>query len=332
MSANANVVTTKTDIAQNTPSVPGLVPGLEAKIIRLCAGLSLLVILVAWFDVSAILNKLSLIDTRFVVLALGIFVLQFALSCVRWVYILERQDLDIGSRNALSIYGVGALANLFLVTSIAGMSIRAVLLVRKGAGLVGALASLTAERIAAMAGLAICGAAGLVFAFPELQQFLGDLSYLRMAGLGIIGLAIVGGSAFLMCWKFHRLQKFVQTVWMTFSSPHKVISLIAMSAAVILLGFAGMASLAFGMGLVIDPIFFVSVMPAIALISALPISVGGWGVREGVMVAGLSTFSVPADAAMALSISYGLGGLLVALLLGAALALMGRYTLRTRQS
>jgi uncharacterized membrane protein YbhN (UPF0104 family) len=108
--------------------------------------------------------------------------------------------------------------------------------------------------------------------------------------------------------------------------------LIAVSASVVLLGFAGMAVLAVGMGLSINPVFFVSVMPAIALISALPITVGGWGVREGAMVAGLSIFSVPADTAIALSISYGLGGLLVALMLGAVLSLIGQDTLKANKS
>jgi uncharacterized membrane protein YbhN (UPF0104 family) len=300
-------------------------------LVKLCTGLSLLLILFTWFDISAILKNLFAIDARFMLLAMGIFVLQFALSCVRWVYILGRQHLSIGSRSALSIYGTGTLANLFLVTSIAGMSVRAALLVRKGTGLSGALASLIVERIAAMAGLGICGVAGLVFIFPELQRFLGEWSLLGTTGLVAAGLVILGGSTFLIFWKFKGLRSFALKVWMAFSSPRQALLLIVLSALVVLLGFAGMAALAFGMGLSIDPVFFVSVMPAIALISALPISVGGWGVREGAMVAGLSIFSVPADTALALSISYGLGGLLVALLLGAVLSLIGQESLKANK-
>lgn len=235
-------------------------------------------------------------------------------------------------RTALSIYGVGTLANLFLVTSIAGMTVRAALLVRRGEGLSGALASLTAERLAAIAGLGLCGGAGLVFAIPELQSLFQDLHYLSIAGFVLWGLIISGGMVFLLSWKFKGLRNFGIKVWMAFSSPRQALLLITISALVVLLGFAGMAALVFGMGLSIDLVFFVSVMPAIALISALPISVGGWGVREGAMVAGMSIFSVPADTAIALSISYGLGGLLVALLLGTTLALMGQYTAREKRS
>ncbi len=300
-------------------------------LVKLCTALSLLLILFTWFDISSILENLFAIDAHFVLLAIAMFVMQFALSCVRWVYILGAQHLSIGSRSALSIYGAGTLANLFLVTSIAGMSVRAALLVRKGAGMSGALASLMAERIAAMAGLGICGVAGLVFVFPQIQRLLGEWSPLGMTGVAAAGLAILGGATFLIFWKFKAARNFGLKVLMAFSSPRQAILLIVVSALVVLLGFAGLAALAFGMGLSIDPVFFVSVMPAIALISALPISVGGWGVREGAMVAGLSIFSVPADTAIALSISYGLGGLLVALLLGAVLSLFGQESLKANK-
>ncbi len=303
----------------------------DGQLFKVCVGLSLLLVLFAWFDVSVILQKLFTIDARFVMLAIGIFILQFALSCLRWVFILGRQDAAIGSRNALSIYGIGTLANLFLVTSLAGMSVRAVLLLRAGAGLSGAIASITAERIAAIVGLGVCGIAGVVFALPELQVLFGKWVDVRMAMIFATGLALLAGVITLLILKLKKLRNFGQQVWMAFSSPLQTILLILLSACVVLLGFAGMAALAFGMGLSIDPLFFVSVMPAIALISALPISVGGWGVREGAMVAGLSIFSIAPDTAIALSISYGLGGLLVALLFGAGLSLAGHESLKVNE-
>lgn len=303
----------------------------NATLVKFCASLSLLLILLVWFDLPQIIRKLVFIDLQYVLIAIGFFALQLLLSSARWVLILKRQKLGLRWRDALSIFGIGTLANLFLVTSIAGLSVRGALLVRAGTGLSGAFASLTAERIAAMAGLGICGAAGLVFAFPELQRLTGDASHLRAAGFAAAGLAIFAGAAFHIFRKFDGPRSFALTVWMAFATARQAVMLVAVSAAVVLSGFAGMAALATGMGLAIDPVFFVSVMPAVAFISALPVSVGGWGVREGAMVVGLSIFSVPAESALALSVSYGLGGLLVALLIGATLALIGQHPMRTRQ-
>ena len=51
-------------------------------LVKLCTGLSLLLILFTWFDISSILENLFAIDEHFVLLAIAMFVMQFALSCV----------------------------------------------------------------------------------------------------------------------------------------------------------------------------------------------------------------------------------------------------------
>lgn len=295
----------------------------KRMLIKLFSGLTLLLALIFWFDITRVTQQLLAIDAAHVVTAIGLLMLQFVLCCVRWIYILERQNLDIAPRNALSAFGIGTLANLFLVTSIAGMSVRVALLVRSGAGMAAALASVTAERLAAAMGLGICAALGLAFGLPDLHGHFGAWTG-RGTEIAVLAvLALLAFGAIVALWNAAALRQFAGTLWLAFSSVQAACLMILVSGASILLGFAGLAMLARGMGLAIDPLFFISVMPAIAFVSALPISVGGWGVREGAMVAGLTLFSVPADTAIALSISYGLGGLLVALTLGTLLAFMG---------
>ncbi len=47
-------------------------------------------------------------------------------------------------------------------------------------------------------------------------------------------------------------------------------------------------------------------MPVVLLLSAVPVSIGGWGVREGLMVTVLGLAGVPAEAALGLSVLFGL--------------------------
>jgi uncharacterized membrane protein YbhN (UPF0104 family) len=54
-------------------------------------------------------------------------------------------------------------------------------------------------------------------------------------------------------------------------------------------------------------------MQAVALITALPISVGGWGVRETAMIGILGLVGVPASAALVLSVQLGLLTMVVSL-------------------
>jgi len=55
------------------------------------------------------------------------------------------------------------------------------------------------------------------------------------------------------------------------------------------------------------------VVPVAILMMALPISFAGWGVREGVLVYGLSFYNIPLDSALAVSILFGLMGLVLSI-------------------
>lgn len=58
---------------------------------------------------------------------------------------------------------------------------------------------------------------------------------------------------------------------------------------------------------------FLLLAPLIAIVTAVPISVGGWGVREGAMVTALSLVNIGPSVALAISIQFGLIMLVVGL-------------------
>jgi len=78
----------------------------------------------------------------------------------------------------------------------------------------------------------------------------------------------------------------------------------------------------------IGPIDLLAVMPAAIIATALPISLNGWGVREGTMVAGLALFKVPLDDALLLSLMIGLSGTLTAMPGGVAWLVLSRANRR----
>ena len=49
------------------------------------------------------------------------------------------------------------------------------------------------------------------------------------------------------------------------------------------------------------------IVPTVLLLSVIPISIAGWGLREGIMVAGFSYIGMPATDAVFLSITLGIG-------------------------
>ena len=68
-----------------------------------------------------------------------------------------------------------------------------------------------------------------------------------------------------------------------------------------------------------------ALFPAVLLVTAIPISFAGWGLREGAMVALFAFAGLGADTALALSLAFGVA-YLAASLPGCALWLAWRHT------
>ena len=73
------------------------------------------------------------------------------------------------------------------------------------------------------------------------------------------------------------------------------------------------AALANQLGADISLLDVLLVVPTIILIASLPISIGGWGVREAALAVGFSALEQPASVAVATSLIIGLANLVSAL-------------------
>ena len=58
---------------------------------------------------------------------------------------------------------------------------------------------------------------------------------------------------------------------------------------------------------------WISLVPPVMLIMTIPISIGGWGVRETAMVTFFGLIGVSGEGAFALSVVFGLTGMAVAI-------------------
>ena len=101
------------------------------------------------------------------------------------------------------------------------------------------------------------------------------------------------------------------------------LTLLALSLAGHVAGALSVWVLAAGLGAPLSPAAALALVPAVFLITLFPVSMAGWGVREGAMVLMLSFAEVGAGAALALSVLFG-GLMLVAALPGLALWLARR--------
>jgi glycosyltransferase 2 family protein len=97
------------------------------------------------------------------------------------------------------------------------------------------------------------------------------------------------------------------------TSPNKVATLSLMSILIHLLSIVTFATLARALNLHDVALFHLGmVVPCALLISAVPISLGGWGLREGAMYIGFKLVGSDPAAAIVLSLMFGVANLAVA--------------------
>ena len=87
-------------------------------------------------------------------------------------------------------------------------------------------------------------------------------------------------------------------------------------------------ALARALGVAVDFLDCLVLVPPVILVSTLPISLAGWGVREGAMVAAFGLIGIAAYQALGVSVAFGLVAIVVGVpggvvwLLGGGLARM----------
>lgn len=104
-----------------------------------------------------------------------------------------------------------------------------------------------------------------------------------------------------------RLGVFSASARKVFLSPATAIPVLA-AAVLVHFGVAAcITSIAWALGIGLALGAALTVVPTVMLISLLPISIGGWGVREGAMVVGLGLVGIESSEALLISVMYGLG-------------------------
>ena len=248
-------------------------------------------------------------------LALG----QQALIAVRWSIVCRVLGFTVGRLRALRFLLIGGFFGQALPTGLGGDAVRVWLLVREGAELRRAISSVLCDRVFAMALLLALACATVPIYFDRVgsAEARAGLSLVLAALAVSMVLGVALGPRLLS-----RLGRFAlgEAAHLTLLDLQRVFVGSRASLGLALLTLAGHGGmvlcfyvLARALGVPLGLIDCLAIIPPIMLATALPISIAGWGVREGAMVAGLGLLGVAAEAALALSIAFGLLQILIVL-------------------
>lgn len=294
---------------------------LLATVAKTAITLLLLGLLFHKIDYAATLRRLLDIRLITVVFGLAILYAATALATLRWRIVLRSIGRSFTSWCLFRLNLIGMFFNQALPSAIGGDGMRIWLLYRIGCSFTEAFNSVLIDRGAGFVALAIMSLYGLptlderLFAIPKIETIAGVIIAVVVLLFLLYALARSGVRV-----AKSRVGRFVAQI---VSDTLFLAGRPGNSAKIILLSICSQSANFVLIWLILRDlgadVSFVGVMivaPVVVLFLVLPISIAGWGLREGLFVVGFGLLNVSKDVALAASIVFGLINLLAGLIGG----------------
>lgn len=305
--------------APETAAVTPAASGNGRKYLMLLAKAAVTLGIVYWLATSVDLEMVGRIvaQAKYAYLLLSCLILTavFLMGCLRWRMLIGHLGLVIPLRQALPSYYLGMFFNNFLPTGVGGDVARTVHLKLHGHGIKPLISSAVADRTIGLAVMLMLGGVSLVLS-PELRLDPDRKLYLA----SLIALGLTGGA--MLFWFSNRLPleslsrryqharlrrgviEIVHLLTTYRTALRGVFAAVLLSVVMQSLVIATYYLLARGVGIELSLVTFFAFVSMVQVAASLPISLGGLGVREGVLVALLAGVGVDIQLGVALSLLF----------------------------
>lgn len=287
--------------------------------LRIGISMGLLWLVMRTLSVEEMLDRLATADLRYMALALVLLVLNTIFASVRWRRVCHLVRCRFGLLVAWRTIMMATTLDQFVLNA-SGDAIRIWWLSRRGLSITHAVSGTVLDRTVGAFALVLLIAAGL----PVLVTVdaVGDYVLLPAAmvlagAAGVAGLIVLNRLP-IPAFRFKANVAVLSDLTRTFFLSWRRDALVAMSAAVavhvcVALAFAAIGA---GLGLGLSVWVYLLATPPAMLVALLPISVGGWGVREGSIVVALGLAGATSSDALLTSVLFGLGVTVIGVLGG----------------
>lgn len=234
-------------------------------------------------------SRIRVESLGWIALAIAISFLQIFVGVLRWREISAECGAPLETRQAMRFNVIGTFFNQTLPSSIGGDAVRLWLVARAGAGWRAATYSIFVDRAIGLIALAIIIVASLPWSYQLISDPQGRSALLLIdfaaltAGVGFLILGILPWPWLKHWWGTHHIRACAEIANRVIFSRDRgpkiaVLSLLVHVLAVVI-AWCVVQSIA-------APVVFGQVfqlIPPVMLITMLPISIAGWGVREATM-------------------------------------------------
>lgn len=296
-------------------------PKVLAFAAKVAASGGLLWLAVRNIDFGAAWRALGEVDPRLVALAPVLVFVVEVVSGMRWHMLLRAHGVDIGMRRAVALTLVSNFFNSGLPSTLGGDAVRVYCATKGGATLPAVTATTLLDRFAGMAcvtlaTLAVTTTGSLADVFgPLWQEFAVALTVPVVAGFAVLAAinyvprpkSWAAPRAAGTGWKGAVVETLLAIAGLRVSVGATAV---ATALSVVVFGLLGLAlaaiSAATGEAGALGVARGIAIAAPMILASSVPISFGGWGVREVLLVQLFPQLGLPAEAGLITSVLYGL--------------------------
>jgi uncharacterized membrane protein YbhN (UPF0104 family) len=271
-----------------------------SSIVKILISVALLYLALRKVNLADLASRIDVASLGWIALAIAVTLLQIFLGVLRWREVSAACGAPLTTTTALRFNLIGTFFNQTLPSSIGGDAVRLWLVARGGAGWRAATYSIFVDRAIGLIALAVIIVASLPWSYRLIGDPRGQLALLLVdfaalaGGVGFLLLGVLPWPWLKRWWGTHHLHACSRIAdGVLFSAKHgpKVTALsLVVHVLTAVIAWCVVKSIAAPIGF--GEVF--QLVPPVVLITMLPISIAGWGVREATMglafgYAGLAT-------------------------------------------
>ena len=269
----------------------------------------LLIVMFRVVDTERLISVIKGINALYLAPALAFQFLSTIISSYRWNLIMKTLDFREDFSFYFKSYFKGTFFNQALPSSIGGDAVRIIELGGLGYSKKEAFYGIFIDRIVGLLGLLILNITANFSYDALLPSWLYHLINITCTGsiTGFIVLVMLRKMKFMARIRFldlfYELSRRFRTVY---SDIPNITKQLALSVVIHLFSILSIYTLALSLGLEYDLGVYLVIVPPVFLFTLIPVSLAGWGVREGAMVGIFLLIGAPKEAVLSISILYGL--------------------------
>ena len=288
-------------------------------VLKFAVSVALIAYMATTFDLGDAAQRILEVDLLWMVAAALVFFILIANNGLRWEIVIWALGARLGFWAAIRMVYIASFFNQALPSTIGGDAARMFFSRRAGLSLATSINSVMLERVVAVLGLIVLVVATQPFLLSRIGDNPAKYVFPLLAAGGVAGIC------FLMVldriperwrrWKLARgLVQLAGDAKSLFLHPGYAAAAVALGVSGQLLISALFYLLAQALGLErVDLLDCIVLVPPVILITTIPISIAGWGLREGAMVTLFAFVGLAQGDAFVLSILFGVVSLMLSL-------------------